>query len=104
MKKVFVRMMGYLKPHIGEIIPVLISLAVCVGINLVSPLFMEYAIDVHVANKNIKGLLTVAGIIVVLGLIYAGFVRLRIYLMNRIANKVLLDIRQELYEIGRAHV
>ena len=98
MKKVFVRMMGYLKPHIGEIIPVLISLAVCVGINLVSPLFMEYAIDVHVANKNIKGLLTVAGIIVVLGLIYAGFVRLRIYLMNRIANKVLLDIRQELYE------
>ena len=98
MKKVFVRMMGYLKPHIGEIIPVLISLAVCVGINLVSPLFMEYAIDVHVANKNVKGLLTVAGIIVVLGLIYAGFVRLRIYLMNRIANKVLLDIRQELYE------
>ena len=98
MKKVFVRMMGYLKPHIGEIIPVLISLAVCVGINLVSPLFMEYAIDVHVANKNVKGLLTVAGVIVVLGFIYAGFVRLRIYLMNRIANKVLLDIRQELYE------
>ncbi len=98
MKKVFARMMGYLKPHIGEIIPVLISLAICVGINLVSPLFMEYAIDVHVANKNVKGLLTVAGIIVILGLIYAGFVRLRIYLMNRIANKVLLDIRQELYE------
>ena len=43
-KKVFVRMMGYLKPHIGEIIPVLLSLAVCVGINLVSPLFMEYAL------------------------------------------------------------
>ncbi len=98
MKKVFARMMGYLKPHIVEIIPVLISLAICVGINLVSPLFMEYAIDVHVANKNVKGLLTVAGIIVILGLIYAGFVRLRIYLMNRIANKVLLDIRQELYE------
>lgn len=98
MKKVFLRMMGYLKPHIGEIIPVLISLAICVGINLVSPLFMEYAIDVHVANKNIKGLLFVAGIIVVLGIIYAGFVRLRIYLMNKVANKVLLDIRQELYE------
>lgn len=98
MKKVFLRMMGYLKPHIGEIIPVLLSLAVCVGINLVSPLFMEYAIDVHVANKNVKGLLFVAGIIVVLGIIYAGFVRLRIYLMNKVANKVLLDIRQELYE------
>ena len=98
MKKVFIRMLGYLKPHIGEIIPVLISLAVCVGINLISPLFMEYAIDVHVANKNIKGLLLIAGLIVILGLVYTAFVRLRIMMMNRIANKVLLDIRQELYE------
>ena len=98
MKKVFVRMLGYLKPHIGEIIPVLLSLAICVGINLISPLFMEYAIDVHVANKNIKGLLLIAGIIVVLGLVYTAFVRIRIMMMNRIANKVLLDIRQELYE------
>ncbi len=98
MKKVYVRMMGYLKPHIREIIPVLISLGVCVGINLISPLFMEYAIDVHVANKNVKGLLLIAGIIVILGLIYTAFVRLRIMMMNKIANKVLLDIRQELYE------
>ncbi len=98
MKKVFVRMLGYLKPHIGEIIPVLLSLGICVGINLISPLFMEYAIDVHVANKNIKGLLMIAGIIVALGLVYTVFVRIRIMMMNRIANKVLLDIRQELYE------
>ena len=68
-KKVFIRMMGYLKPHIGEIVFVLISLIICVGINLISPLFMEYAIDVHVANKNIKGLLLFAGIIVALGLV-----------------------------------
>ncbi|MBR4668843.1 MAG: ABC transporter ATP-binding protein [Butyrivibrio sp.] len=97
-KKVFIRMMGYLKPHIGEIVFVLISLIICVGINLISPLFMEYAIDVHVANKNIKGLLLFAGIIVALGLVYTAFVRLRIMMMNKIANKVLLDIRQELYE------
>ncbi len=98
MKKVFVRMMGYLKAHIAEIIPVLISLVVCVLINLVSPLFMEYAIDVHVANRNVTGLLLTAGAIVLLGLVYAGFVKLRIYFMSRIGNKILLDIRQELYE------
>lgn len=98
MKKVFVRMMGYLKTHIKEIIPVLISLVACVLINLVSPLFMEYAIDVHVAGRNIKGLIFTAGLIVILGFVYAGFVKLRIYFMSRIGNKILLDIRQELYE------
>jgi ATP-binding cassette subfamily B protein len=98
MKKVFVRMLGYLKPHLLEIIPVLVSLFCCVVINLVSPLFMEYAIDVHVANDNIKGLLYTAGAIVILGLFYVSFVKVRIYYMNRIGNKILLDIRQELYE------
>ncbi len=98
MKKVFVRMLGYLKPHIGEIIPVLFSLSICVAINLISPLIMEYAIDEQVANKNIKGLLLTAGLIVLLGLIYACFVKMRIFFMNRIGNKILLDIRQELYE------
>ena len=91
-------MMGYLGGHIKEIIPVLISLVACVLINLVSPLFMEYAIDVEVANRNIKGLFLTAAVIVLLGFVYAGFVKLRIYFMSRIGNKILLDIRQELYE------
>ena len=97
-KKIFVRMIRYLRPHIFEIIPVLISLIVTVGISLVSPLLIEYAIDVHVANKNVRGLLTIATIIVFLGVTYILFVKLRMYMMNKVANKVLLDIRQELYE------
>ena len=53
-KKIFLRIINYLKPHIKEIIPVLISLAITVGVSLVSPLLIEYAIDVHVANRNVK--------------------------------------------------
>ncbi|MBQ6589297.1 MAG: ABC transporter ATP-binding protein [Butyrivibrio sp.] len=97
-KKIFVRMIRYLRPHIFEIIPVLISLVITVGISLVSPLLIEYAIDIHVANKNVRGLLTIATIIVFLGVTYILFVKLRMYMMNKVANKVLLDIRQELYE------
>jgi ATP-binding cassette subfamily B protein len=97
-RKIFLRLVRYLKPHISEIIPVLISLAITVFISLVSPLLIEYAIDVHVANKNIKGLLTISGTIVVLGIVYILFVKLRMYMMNKVANKILLDIRQELYE------
>ncbi|WP_026652951.1 ABC transporter ATP-binding protein [Butyrivibrio proteoclasticus] len=97
-KKIFVRLIRYLKPHIYEIIPVLISLGIAVGISLVSPLLIEYAIDEHVANRNVNGLLSAAGIIVVLGIVYIVFVKIRMYLMNKVANKVLLDVRQELYE------
>ena len=97
-KQIFVRIIRYLRPHIKEIIPVIISLAITVGISLVSPLLIEYAIDVHVANKNIRGLLTVTTLVALLGLIYIMFVKLRMYMMSKVANKVLLDIREELYE------
>lgn len=97
-KKVISRMLGYLKPHMKEIIPVLISLLIGAGINLESPLLIEYAIDELVANKNIKGLVNIILVIVVLSLIYVATVELRLFLMNKMANKILLDIRQELYE------
>lgn len=96
--KIFARLIRYLRPHIFEIIPVFISLMITVGISLISPLLIEYAIDVHVANKNVRGLLLVAASIVLLGIIYISFVKIRMYMMNKVANKVLLDIRQELYE------
>ncbi|SHH12585.1 ATP-binding cassette, subfamily B [Butyrivibrio fibrisolvens DSM 3071] len=97
-KKIFVRIIRYLRPHIKEIIPVIISLMITVGIGLVSPLLIEYAIDVHVADKNMRGLIIVASSVALLGLVYMLFVKLRMYMMNKVANKILLDIREELYE------
>ncbi len=96
-RKIYIRILHYLRPHIPEIIPVLISLAITVGISLISPLLIEYAIDVHVAEKNITGLLTIASVILVLGIVYILFVKLRMYLMNKVANRILLDIRDEMY-------
>lgn len=97
-KQIFVRIIHYLGPHIKEIIPVIISLLITVGISLISPLLIEYAIDVHVANRNVKGLLTITTAVALLGIVYMLFAKLRMYLMNKVANKVLLDIREELYE------
>ncbi len=97
-RKIFLRIIRYLHPHIPEIIPVLISLAVTVAISLVSPLLIEYAIDVHVANSNIRGLILIASLIAALGIVYILLVKLRMYMMNLVANKILTDIRDELYE------
>lgn len=97
-KLIFARIIRYLRPHIKEIIPVILSLLITVAISLVSPLLIEYAIDVHVANKNIRGLLIITTVVALLGIIYMLFVKLRMYLMNKVANQILLDIREELYE------
>ncbi len=97
-RKIFVRIIRYLRPHMPEIVPVLISLAITVAISLVSPLLIEYAIDVHVANSNVKGLLIIASLIAALGIVYILLVKLRMYMMNLVANKILTDIRDELYE------
>lgn len=97
-KLIFIRIIHYLRPYIGQIIPVIISLLITVGISLISPLLIEYAIDVHVAAGNIRGLLVVTGVVAVLGVIYMLFVKMRMYLMNKVANKILLNIREELYE------
>lgn len=97
-KKIMKRLLGYLLPHAKGIVVVLISLAITVGISLVSPLLIERAIDVNVRNKDVEGLLIITGVVVALGIIYVMIVKLRMYMMNKISNKILLDLRQELYE------
>ncbi len=52
-KKIMKRLLGYLLPHAKGIVVVLISLAITVGISLVSPLLIERAIDVNVRNKEV---------------------------------------------------
>ncbi len=49
-------------------------------------------------QKNFKGLIMVAGIAVVINLIAALCIRKRTQIMGQVSNKVLMEIRQELYE------
>ena len=53
-KKIILRLFRYLKEYTGQIIVVLLAMGVTVGINLVNPLIIEYAIDVHVKTLRHK--------------------------------------------------
>jgi len=97
-RKIVARLMRYLIPYTGQILVVLLTLALTVGISLVSPLLIEYAIDEKVAHADVPGLLWIAGLVALLGLLYVLFVKARMYLMNKISNLVLLNLREELYE------
>ena len=96
--KVVVRLLSYLKDHIKTVILVLICMGITIGISLVNPLLIEYAIDEFIGKENIKGLLTLGIFCMLLNVAYVLLVKVRMYLMATISNKILLSVRQELYE------
>ncbi len=97
-KKHLLRLLSYLMEYKGKIFMVLLCMAVTVGISLVNPLIIERAIDVHVAAKNVQGLMKLGIFALLLNLIYVFMVKIRLLVMAKITNKILLTIRQDLYE------
>ncbi|GAA4654801.1 ABC transporter ATP-binding protein [Anaerocolumna aminovalerica] len=92
------RLFKYLLVYKKEIAIVLFIMGCIVAITLINPLIIERAIDVHIANKDMNGLIKLGVFAVIMNIIFVCMVKLRIYIMSRISNNVLLTIRQELYE------
>ena len=73
-------------------------MGVTVAIKLINPLLIETAIDDHVAENDMNGLMLIGLIAVIINVLYFILIKVRMYTMSVISNKILLDIRQELYE------
>ena len=97
-KKIISRLFRYLKGYILEIIVILIAMAITVGINLINPLLIEDAIDKYIANSDFNGLVKLVIFAVVINVICIMMVRVRMYVMSLVSNKIILHIRDELYE------
>ena len=90
-KKIFRRLFSYLLDYKAILIGVLLCMAVTVAISLVNPLLIEEAIDHYIANKDMMGLgLFALG----LNIIFIIMVKIRMYVMAVVSNKILLRIRQ----------
>ena len=62
------------------------------------PLLIEEAIDHYIAKSDIKGLIVLGIFALILNIIFIILVKVRMYGMSVISNKILLNIRQDLYE------
>lgn len=96
--KITRRLFSYLKNYKAGVLGVLLCMAVTVAIKLVNPLLIEHAIDDYIAVSNLNGLAVIGIVAVVINVIYIVMVKVRMYVMSLISNKILLTIRQELYE------
>ena len=91
------RLYKYLLAYKGKIALVFLVMAVTIVISLVNPLIIERAIDVHIADKDIKGLVLLCIFGIILNVINVIGIKLRMYMLAKISNQVLYDIRHALY-------
>lgn len=97
-KKILRRLFSYLLEYKGILLVVLFCMGVTVAISLINPLLIEEAIDHYIAASNFRGLVKLGLFAVVINIIFIVMVKVRMYVMAQISNKILLQIRQDLYE------
>lgn len=95
--RTLLRMLSYLLAYKKEIILVLFIMAFCVAVSLLNPLIMEEAIDNYISRGDIPGLVRLIAFAAVLNLLMVGGIKLRMYIMAKVCNSILVTIRQELY-------
>ena len=92
------RLFKYLFKYKGRIFLVLLMMAFGTVVDLVNPLLNERAIDNYIIPGNVPGLIRIVIIGAVLNLLAVGAIKLRMFVMAKTSNKVIQEIRQQLYD------
>lgn len=91
------RLFAYLLAYKKEVIGVLLIMGFCVFVSLLNPLIMESAIDQYISPGNLPGLIRLIGMALILNLLMILAIKLRMYVMAKVCNSILVTIRQDLY-------
>ena len=96
-RETLIRLFSYLLEYKLQIIGVLLLMGYCVAISLVNPLIIETAIDRYIGGGDYPGLIKLLLFALGINLLVVFAVKLRMYIMAKICNQILVKIRQELY-------
>ena len=91
------RLFKYLLAYKLQIVGVLFIMGFCVVVTLLNPLIMESAVDDYITAGDFTGLGRLILFAIVLNLIMVLGIKLRMYVMAKVCNSILVTIRQELY-------
>ena len=96
--KTLARLFRYLLEYKGLIVVVLAVMAVSTFISIINPLLIERAINVHIIGRSKEGLIELCCIAAGLNIALVLLIKLRMYLMAKMSNNIVMKIRQQLYE------
>ena len=91
------RLFSYLLAYRWRIVLVLLIMGYGVVVSLLNPQIIETAIDEHIPVGDKHGLYRLLLAALVLNLLLVVVIKLRMYIMAKVCNQILLTIRQELY-------
>ena len=91
------RVFSYLLKYKGRIFAVLLLIAFGTFVSLLNPVLIEKAIDTYIAAKDMGGLVKIALLAIGLNLLMIGAIKLRMIIMARTSNRVIEEIRDDLY-------
>lgn len=91
------RLLGYLKPYSKPTIIAIILMIIAMFCSIINPYLLSIAIDTHIAQKNMGGLLMMGGLLLILSLIMWLLASKYTVMIAKITNNILINIRQELY-------
>ena len=96
--KTLARLFKYLFKYKGLIALVLVIMGISTCITIVNPLIIERALNVHIIGKSTDGLVKLCILAAVLNISLVILIKVRMYLMAKMSNEIVLKIRQQLYE------
>jgi ATP-binding cassette, subfamily B, multidrug efflux pump len=91
------RLLGYLKPYIGALIPALLLTLVLNLLGILQPKFTQYAIDWYVIPRDTNGLNLFVIIFLLVRFFHFLFSYVQEVLLNSVGQRVMYDLRSELY-------
>lgn len=91
------RLFKYLLNYKGKIAGVFACMAVGTTVDLINPLLCERAIDRYIMKAQITGLVRIIILSAVINILAVLAMKIRMILMAKTSNKVIQNLRQELY-------
>ncbi|MBO4388685.1 MAG: ABC transporter ATP-binding protein [Spirochaetales bacterium] len=96
-KTTILRVLKYIAEYRLQVTCVILMMLVASVITVVLPLLTENAIDVQIAGGNRQGLITVSIIAAALALLWSALIIIRVRIMAKISNAVVLRVRSEAF-------
>lgn len=92
------RLFRYLLKYKKRIALVFVLMAFGTGVDLINPLLNERAIDNYIIPGDLAGLIRIVLLEAVINILAVLAIKLRMYLMAKTSNKVIQELRQQLYD------
>jgi ATP-binding cassette subfamily B protein len=96
--KTMPRLFKYLLKYKKRILLVFLLMGIGTAVDLINPLLIKSSIDNYISIKDIQGLIKLTIIGLVINIVAVIAIKLRMYLMAKTSNKVIQELRQQLYD------